>query len=203
MLHRRNLLRSGLWGMATIAVAGFVWVRLVDRRGESPVLDVLGQGDYVLATTDGGTFTQASLTGVPSAVFFGFTHCPEVCPTTLGEIGVWQDDLAKAGLDPLRVFFVTVDPERDTSDVLGDYVSWVPGVTGVTGSREEVDKAIAAFRIYAQKVPLDDGDYTMDHSAMVLLFDENGSFFEPISYQEDIDRAMSQIRRLLGAEPTA
>jgi protein SCO1/2 len=81
--------------------------------------------------------------------------------------------------------------------MLEDYVSWVPGVIGVTGSPEETEKAIKAFRVYSRKVPLDDGDYTMDHSAMVLLFDDRGRFFEPIRYQEDVERAMSKIRRLL------
>lgn len=104
--------------------------------------------------------------------------------------------MAKDG-QSLRVFFVTVDPERDTAETLGDYVSWVPGVIGVSGSPEEVEKAIRAFRIYARKVPLDDGGYTMDHSASVLLFDKEGRLFEPIGYQEDYTRAVAKIRRML------
>ena len=87
-----------------------------------------------------------------------------------------------------------VDPERDTREVLADYVSWAPGVTG---SPDEIEKAIEAFRIYASKVPLDEGEYTMEHSAMVLLFDENGRFFESIGYHEDFDRAVDKIRRLM------
>jgi protein SCO1/2 len=128
-------------------------------------------------------------------VFFGFTRCPDVCPTTLGDIATWQEALGEDG--PIRVFFITVDPERDTPEVLADYVSRAPGVTGVTGSPAEIAKAIKAFRIYASKVPLDKGNYTMDHSAMVLLFDENGRLFEPIGYQEDFDRAVDKIRRLM------
>ena len=75
--------------------------------------------------------------------------------------------------------FITVDPERDPVDTLREYVSWVPGVTGVSGTPEELEKAISAFRIYARKVPTSDGSYTMDHSANVLLFDSRGRFFEP------------------------
>ncbi len=94
------------------------------------------------------------------------------------------------------MFFVTVDPDRDTVDQLRDYVSWVPDTVGVSGSPEEIAKAIKAFKIYARKVPLEDGDYTMDHSANVLLFDADGRFFEPVGYQEAYDRALAKIRRM-------
>lgn len=106
-------------------------------------------GTFIVA--DGFGFTEETLEGTPLAVFFGFTHCPEVCPATLGDVAGWQEDLTDDG-EELRVSFVTVDPERDTAEVLDDHVSWVPGVVGVTGSRKEVDKAIRSFRVCAQKV---------------------------------------------------
>lgn len=183
-------------GLAIVALAA-LWLVVLEPRLNETVADTLGQGDYELVTTDGGTFTEATLDGAASAVFFGFTHCPEVCPTTLGDIGMWQEILAEEGDGPIRAYFVTVDPERDTPEILDDYVSWAEGVTGVSGSPEEVDKAIRAFRIFAQKVPLDDGGYTMDHSVIVLLFDEDGRFVEPITYREDPDKAVEKIRRLL------
>ncbi|MBT8458588.1 MAG: SCO family protein [Boseongicola sp.] len=187
------------WGLVALALIALFWVLVLEPRLNESVADTLGRGDYELATTEGGQFTEKSLRGEPSAVFFGFAHCPEVCPTTLGDIGVWQDVLQEEGKGPLRTFFVTVDPERDTLEMLGDYVSWVPGVTGVSGSPGEIEKAIEAFRIYSRKVPLEGGGYTMDHSALVLLFDDQGRFFEPVRYQEDLERAMSKIRRLLAS----
>ena len=187
--------------LAALVFAAGLWFAGIGRSpaptGMQAAADALGRGDYRLVTTDGGTFTEDTLKGAPSAVFFGFAHCPEVCPTTLSDIDGWQSRLADEGEDPLRTFFVTVDPERDTPEMLGDFVSWVPGVTGVSGPGPEVDKAIRAFRIYAQKVPLDDGGYTMDHSAFVLLFDAGGRFVQPISYQEDPETAMAKIRALL------
>lgn len=192
----KRIVNVALWGLAVLALMAMLWFQVIGPRLDQDIKITLGHGDYLLTATDGTSFTEDTLKGAPSAVFFGFTHCPEVCPTTLGDVAAWQEELAKDG-DRLRVFFVSVDPERDTIDVLGDYVSWVPGVTGVSGSREEIDKAISAFRIYARKVPLDDGGYTMDHSASVLLFDKNGDFFEPIGYQEGYDRAVGKIRRLL------
>lgn len=192
----RKTVNIVLWGLVALALVALVWVEFFGTRSHQEITDMLGRGDYRLTATDGSAFTEDTLKGAPSAVFFGFTHCPEVCPTTLGDVMTWQEELATDGGE-LRVFFITVDPERDTLDVLGDYVSWVPGVIGITGPREEIDKAIGAFRIFARKVPLGNADYTMDHSASVLLFDGSGRFFEPIGYQEGYDRALAKIRRLL------
>jgi protein SCO1 len=193
MTRSVRLFLAGIFTLILLAAAG--WFLLLPNLNRS-VADSLGRGDYQLVTTDGQPFTFATLKGAPSAVFFGYTHCPDVCPTTLGDVATWQEELAQEGKE-LRVFFMTVDPERDTVDVLKDYVSWVPGVTGVTGSRAEVDKAIQSFRIYAQKVGEGDDGYFMDHTATMLTFDAKGRLAEPISYQEDYDRAMGKIRRLL------
>lgn len=179
------------------ALVGLVWVKLIQPQMTATISDKIGRGDYVLTATDGTIFTEDTLKGAPSAVFFGFTHCPEVCPTTLGDVATWNAMLEEEGSEQLRVYFVTVDPERDTVDSLRDYVSWADGVVGVSGSPEEIAKAIKSFVIYARKVPIEGGGYTMDHSASVLLFDSKGRLFEPIGYQEGETRAMDKIRRLL------
>ena len=140
-------LRLLLWSLVAVNLAALAYVAIVKPRMEASVLDTLGQGEYSLTTTSGGAFTEMSLAEGPSMVFFGFTHCPDVCPTTLGDILTWQEELPES--KNMNVFFVTVDPERDTAEILADYVGWVDGVQGVTGSREEVDKALEAFRIYA------------------------------------------------------
>ncbi|WP_134678844.1 SCO family protein [Paracoccus ravus] len=195
-LRRIRLL---LWTLVAIAALAGAWFWLISPRLDQLAqsgTDHLGRGAYNLQTTEGSPFTQDSLKGQPSAVFFGFTHCPDVCPTTLGEVAGWQDRLKQQGKE-LRVFFVTVDPERDTLDKLRDYVSWAPGVTGVTGPPEEIAKAVKAFRVYARKVPNDDG-YTMDHSAMTLLFDEDGQYSGLIGYQEDPARSQAALDKLMG-----
>lgn len=188
--------RLGLYALAAAAVVAQLYFAFIHPKLNPEAGSRLGAGEYVLQATDGTEFTHASLTGAPTAVFFGFTHCPEVCPTTLGDIGAWQDDLGEE-LGDLRFYFVTVDPERDTLDLLDGYVGWLDGAAGVTGPRTEIDKAIKAFRIYAAKVDLGDGEYNMDHSAHILLFDSNGRFVEPISYQEDYDLALSKLRNLI------
>ncbi len=198
-MSRPKPFQIALMGIAAVAVAASAFAFVLKPAMTETIADKIGQGDYVLAATDGSVFTEDTLKGTPSAVFFGFTHCPEVCPTTLGDIATWQDILTEEDEQNLRVFFVTVDPERDTEEMLGDYVSWAPGVVGVTGSVEEINKAIKSFVIYARKVPLEGGGYTMDHSASVLLFDGKGRLFEPIGYQEGEERALDKIRRLLAS----
>ena len=191
-------LKGIVLALGALAIAAAIWMV---ARGPGPLgreRDAIGHGDYVLQATDGTTFTEAALRGHPSAVFFGFTHCPDVCPTTLGEIGTWQEELGDTAKD-LRFWFVTVDPERDTVDQLRDYLSWTAGVTGAAGTRAEVDEAIAAFRIYARKVPLSDGSYTMDHTPFVMLFDRNGSFVQTIGYREETATAVDKLRALVAA----
>lgn len=195
--NRLRALRLGLWGLVLVCGLGASWLFL-SGPAQQPT-DTLGQGDYRLDTTAGAPFTQASLRGQPSLVFFGFTHCPDVCPTTLGDIGAWQQALGQLAAG-LKVWFVTVDPERDTAEVLGDYVGWLPGATGATGSRAETDKALAAFRIYARKVPLDGDDYAMDHSAYVMLFDADGRFNQIVAYREPHDQVVAKLHRALAGK---
>ncbi len=190
-------LRLLLWGLVAVNLAALAYVGIIKPRMDASVLDTLGRGEYTLTTTTGANFTEASLTDRASMVFFGFTHCPDVCPTTLGDILTWQEEYPAS--KDMNVYFVTVDPERDTTEILGEYVGWVDGVEGVTGSKEEVDKALQAFRIYAARVPLEDGDYTMDHSASVLLFDKRGRYTDRIRYQEDPASAVAKIKSALGA----
>ncbi|WP_231388506.1 SCO family protein [Pseudooceanicola algae] len=184
------------WALALLAVLALLWVRVIEPRITRDVAGELGHGDYTLVAADGTTFTEDSLKGAPTAIFFGFTHCPEVCPTTLGDIATWQEELIGAGEEPLRTAFITVDPERDTPELIDEYVSWAPGLTGFSGSREEVDKAIRSFRIYASQVPLENGDYTMSHSTSILLFDSNGDYYGVIGYQEEYERVMDKIHSL-------
>ncbi|RYE76669.1 MAG: SCO family protein, partial [Hyphomicrobiales bacterium] len=109
-------------------------------------------------------------------VFFGFTHCPDICPTKLFEI---SEVLRAAGPkgEKLKALFVTVDPERDTAETMKSYLgSFDPRIVGLTGDRAAIDGAVKAYRAYARKVPLKDGDYTMDHTALVYLMDKNGGF---------------------------
>ena len=152
---------------------------------------------FVLVDQKGAEVTEAAFRGHPSAVFFGFTHCPEVCPTTLVEMDSWLNKLGDEGKD-IRAYFVSVDPERDTPETMDAYVSNVSDrITGITGEPDKVAEMAKAFGIYSRKVPLDGGDYTMDHTASVLLLDRDGGFFGTIAYGENADTAVAKLKRLV------
>jgi protein SCO1/2 len=151
---------------------------------------------FTLVDQKGEPITEAAFRGQPSAVFFGFTHCPEVCPTTLFEIDGWLKKLGDEGSN-VRAYFVTVDPERDTTEVLNSYVTNVSDrITGITGEPAKVEAMAKSFAIYWKKVPLDGDDYTMDHTASVLLLKPSGDFFGTIAYGESAENATSKLRRL-------
>ena len=187
-------LRIGLW-IAVAALAVVVGgVRLLRPQ---PGPTGFGSGNYALVDQNGQPVDQTMLLGHPTALFFGFTHCPEVCPTTMAEMAGWFEALGDEGKD-LRAYFVSIDPERDTPAILGDYVSWVSErITGVTGTPEEIAKIAKAWGVYYAKVPLDGGDYTMDHTASVFLVDPRGEFQGTIAYREDSATALGKLRNLL------
>lgn len=195
-----KLLRIVLWiaVLVTASALGFLTYKMTETK-EAEAGGPFGV-PFTLVSQNGQPITEKALTGRPSAVFFGFTHCPEVCPTTLFEMNGW---LAKVDPDntKLNAFFVTVDPERDTPEVLGQYVSNVSGrVTGISGPPDKVMDMVKGFRVYAEKVPLDaakpEGDYTMDHSASVFLLDAEGRFRGTIAYGENTDTAVQKLENL-------
>jgi len=133
-------------------------------------------GAFTLVDQNGRAVTDRTYLGRPHLVFFGFTHCPDVCPTKLFEISEVLRAAGDKGRD-LRALFITVDPERDTPDVLKSYLgSFDERIVWLTGDRAAIDAAVKAYRAYARKVPLQDGGYTMEHTALVYLMDKDGRF---------------------------
>ncbi len=160
-------------------------------------------GPFELVDGNGETVTDATFAGKPTVLFFGFTYCPDVCPTTLSELQGWMDALGDDA-EKLNYAFVSVDPERDTPEVMRDYVwAFDKRITPLTGTRDQVDAMIKAYRVYAKKVPLDDGDYTMDHSAAVYLMNADNKFVGTIAYQEAEDTALPKLRRLIKNAPAS
>ncbi|MBD8688892.1 SCO family protein [Rhizobium skierniewicense] len=165
----------------------------------TPKMETMQLGTAFRLTDDRGQpITEAALKGQPTLLFFGFTHCPEVCPTTLYEMAGWFKSLGSEA-DGLKAFFFSVDPERDTPELMHNYTSaFTDRITGVTGDPSEMQDVIKSWNIYAKKVPTDDGDYTMDHTASVLLLTEKGDLKGTISYGSTQETAVAKIRDLLG-----
>lgn len=152
-------------------------------------------GPFQLTDENGQTVTEKSLQGRPTLIFFGFTRCPDVCPTALFEI---SEVLRAMGKDADRVnaYFISVDPERDTPQAMKDYVSsFDPHLKGLIGTPDQVAKVISAYRVYARKVPLKDGDYTMDHTALTYLMDRDGRFVKPFNLKRTPEEAAADLKR--------
>jgi protein SCO1/2 len=152
---------------------------------------------FELIDHTGAPITETAFKGKPIAVFFGFTHCPEVCPTTLYEMAGWLEALGDDGRN-IGAYFVSVDPERDTPEVMESYVTnFTDRITGITGDPDEIAKLAKAWYVYWRKVPLDDGDYTMDHTASVFLVDRDGNLKSTIAFGEDGETAIAKLRNLV------
>ena len=154
-------------------------------------------GPFKLIDQNGRTVTDADFKGEPSLVFFGFTHCPDACPTTLLEL---SDVLQKLGpaSSKLHVLFITVDPERDDVASIKDYLSsFNPQVIGLTGDPTAIAAVAKEYRVYYKKVPTEAGDYTMDHTALVYLMDRNGHFVAPFNLRRTPEEAAADLRRYL------
>lgn len=154
-------------------------------------------GPFSLTDQNGRTVTEEDFKGRPFLVFFGFTHCPDICPTTMFEI---SEIIKKLGpdADRVRALFITVDPERDNPAALKDYLSsFDPRISAVTGDEAAIAAVAKAYRAYFKRVPLADGGYTMDHTAIIYLMGKDGRFVTPFSLKRTTDAAAAELRKYL------
>jgi protein SCO1/2 len=193
-----RIVRYAVWA-AVVALLIAVGVVFFLRESDEGTLlaSAIKGGPFNLVDQHGTPVTEAALKGHPSAMFFGYTFCPDICPTTLYEMTELMGQLGPEA-DELEVYFVTVDPERDTQEAMAEYLSaFDPRFTGLTGSREEIDKIIAAYRVYARKVEREKGPYLMDHTAGVYLLNDQGALTGVIDYQEAPETAIAKLKRLI------
>ncbi|MCZ4092163.1 SCO family protein [Sinorhizobium psoraleae] len=193
-------IRIALWAAILVMVAILGWLTYDMTQSKQQASSGPFGVPFTLVAQDGKPITEKAFTGKPTALFFGFTHCPEVCPTTLFEMNGWLEKVDPDG-SKLQAYFITVDPERDTPELLGQYVSNVSKrVTGISGPPEKVLEMVKGYRVYYKKVPIDeknpDGDYTMDHTASVFLLDANGHFSGTIAYGENPETAVQKLENL-------
>jgi len=165
--------------------------------GATPGTSAVG-GPFKLTDQNGQPITEADLKGKPFLVFFGYTHCPDVCPTTLFDVSEVMRSLGKDA-DRTKALFITVDPERDTPAVLKDYLSsFDPHLIGATGDEAALNTVEKEYRVYAKKVPTGkDGEYSMDHSAIVYLMDKQGRFVAPFKLDRKPEAAAAELRKYM------
>jgi len=180
--------------LVAIAIVGLVAFMLTSPS-ERPRAALIG-GAFALEDGAGKTISDQTLKGRPFLVYFGYTHCPDVCPTELARI---SDILGKMGDKSIPALFITVDPERDTPKLMQDYVSsFNPAVIGLSGSPQAVEATEKTFRVYARKGQLQpDGDYSMDHSSIVYLMDKNGAFVEAFNVERSPEDAAKELEKYL------
>lgn len=195
-MNSLRMVRYGLW--AAIAALGLVsgWLLLQEPAREQSSGTAAVGAPFVLTAHTGEVFDSRRLAGKPYALFFGFTHCPEICPTTLFETGEMLKSLGEPAKD-FQVLFVSVDPERDTPNLLKDYLSaFDPRITGLTGTPEQIAAVARSHRAIYRKVETPSG-YTMDHTAAVYLFDVRGRFVSTYDHSEPMANQKAKVERLL------
>jgi protein SCO1/2 len=191
--NRIRIFRYVLWALVIVAALGATTLYIL----RPAIVGGPGGGQFALVDQRGAPVTEAIFKGHPTLLFFGYTHCPDVCPTTMGEMAGWFATLGDSAKS-LQAVFISIDPTRDTPQVLGDYVSFVSDrITGVTGPQAEIDKVVKDWNVTAEKVPGDGDNYTMNHTASVFLVNSKGEFTGTIAYGENTDTALEKIRRLV------
>ena len=191
----RLLLALGAFVAGLVLFSAVIFI--VTGRTPAPITASAVGGPFKLIDQNAKPITDQDFKGEPFLVFFGFTHCPDVCPTTLFEV---SEIFRALGHDAknLRAMFVTVDPERDTPAVMKDYLaSFDPRIIGVTGDIDAITAAEKSYRVYAKKVPTDGGGYTMDHTAIVYLMNKDGRFVAPFNMKRRPEEAAAELKRYL------
>ena len=194
----RILVAAGAF-VAGLVLCIAVVLLLTGGRGGAPNLPQVATigGPFSLTDQNGRTVTDQDFKGRPFLVFFGFTHCPDICPTTMFEISEIIRKLGPDG-DRVRALFVTVDPERDTPAALKEYVSsFDPRIVAVTGDDAAIAAVAKAYRAYYKRAPLAEGGYTMDHTAIIYLMGKDGRFVTPFSLKRTTDAAAAELRKYL------
>ena len=201
---RLGRVRRWLWalvGVVALGIGVMLGIRAFggDEKGGSEVAGApvdIGS-TFSLVDRDGKPVTPQTLKGKPYAIFFGFTRCPDVCPTALSRIAQYRKRLGADG-DKFQIVFVSVDSGRDSPADVGAYVDlFGTPILGLTGSEQQVAQAAKSFHVFFQKVPVEGGDYTIDHSAFTVLMDRDGQFRSLLSDQESEASALAELRRLI------
>jgi protein SCO1/2 len=193
--------QMALWSLVAAAGVGAALLSMgmvprQEQRMQSWGIADIG-GPFQLTTHKGTSLTDTDLRGHPYLVFFGFTYCPEICPTTLTELTARYQALG-TDAEKLTTLLVTVDPERDTQELLSQYMAaFHPSFIALRGTREQIDRMIRTFRATVRKVPTGGDDYTMNHTAVVYMMDRQGRFVGTLDPHEKAEVQLSKLRRLI------
>src|SRR6202023_792122 len=193
------LVAAILAGLVILGTGAFLALALRDnpRGAAGTVLASAIGGPFRLTDQNGKTVTDADLKGKWSLVYFGYTHCPDACPTALNDISIALEDLGTKR-DAVRPVFITVDPERDTPEALKAYVtSFDAPILALTGTADQIANAAKGYRVYYAKHPEAGGDYSMDHSSVIYVMDPEGRFTASFTHQSTPEEIAERLKKLL------
>ena len=188
-------------GLAVLILGAVIAGQALIHTEERSLFPSLAKSEFSLLSHEGVAITNADLVGRPTAIYFGFTWCPDICPTTLSQLAdakasLIADNVPQA--EQLQIVFFTVDPERDTVHQLSEYLTLFDAdITGITGPVSDIMAAVSRFGVFAQKVATSDEDYQVDHSASVYLYDRKGQFIGTISPAEPAEMGLAKLERLV------
>ena len=203
-MRSRQVILTAMAGIAGFALVVLCLAFALTFRGAGPGQHVAAiGGPFTLVDDNGAPVTENTLAGKPSAMYFGYTFCPEVCPTTLLDLSRWIQKLGPDA-DKLNYVFVSIDPQRDTPKLMHAYLSsFDKHIRGFTGTPEQIAKIAQEYRVYYKRVPTDDGGYVMDHSAIIYLMGADGKLVSVIAYQEDDAAALAKLNKLLATSASS
>ena len=194
MKTRKTLILIGITAVSLALVYLFLF-GFPENKASSPKEFTIGS-PFSLIDHRGMVITEKDFLGHPSALFFGFTHCPEVCPTTMSKLSMLLDELGTKG-DQIKVYFVTLDPDRDTPEVLMNYLSaFNERFIAITGNTNDVETLARSWKVYWKRTKTSDGGYTLDHTASVLLLNSQSNFVGTIGWKEEATVALEKLKRL-------
>ncbi len=186
-------LAAGLAAVLALVLIAVV-PRLLQTGGEAPAIG----GPFALVDQSGHNVSDATYRGKLMLIYFGYTFCPDVCPTTLGAVTQAFDRLSPAERAQVVPIFITVDPERDTVDQMAQYVAnFSPALVGLTGTPEQIKPVLQEYRVYARKAEGSGKSYTMDHSSILYLMDRNGKYLAHFEGSTPADQITAGIKKYL------
>lgn len=194
-MKRSLFLLTGIFAAALVAALGIMEMGSHDAASNWASVPI--GGPFQLTSGDGRTVTDASFRGKWMLVYFGYTHCPDACPTALSDIAGAFDKLTPAQRADATAVFITVDPERDTPAVMKDYVAgFGDAIQGLSGSPEAIEQAEKEYRVYAAKHPTGNGDYEMDHSSIIYVMNPQGRFVAGFTHENSPDEIATKLKQL-------
>ena len=194
MNTRKILFLTGITAIC-LALVYLFYFEFPENKNSSPKEFTIGS-PFNLVDHRGMVITEKDFLGHPSALFFGFTHCPEVCPTTMSKLSILLDELGTKA-DQIKVYFVTLDPDRDTPEVLMNYLSaFNERFIAITGNTNDVETLARSWKVYWKRTETSDGAYTLDHTASVLLLNSQSNFVGTIGWKEEATVALEKLKRL-------